>query len=163
MSTFTANVLGLNVDSSITVVDPSAANEMASKNYVDTSASNGVLYFAATSTSNSDTTQYIWPASGSAASTTEVGILIPAAGKISKLYVKATTGPASDSIVFTVRNNAVSQTLTATLAAAATTANDTTHSFTVAAGDEVTVQANPGASISSGAVNVRIGLEYTIG
>jgi len=162
--TFVAEVQDITVSGNAIIPDPIVAQDAASKNYVDTTTGPAILTFGATTTSNSpSTTTYILPGYGNADSATERGIIIPAAGKISKLYIKDTTGPAADEIVFTVRKNGSDQTLTATMSANWTTTNDTTHSFTVAAGDEVTVKAVSGASLTTGAIALRIGMEYTIG
>jgi hypothetical protein len=54
----------------------------------------------------------------------------------------ATALPAGHSIVFTYRKNGVSQPLTCTIGAAAQTCSDTTHTFSVIAGDRVALQSN---------------------
>ena len=129
---------------------------------LETTTSPSVLSFGATSSANTVTTEYIWPGYGSAASATEIGIVIPSAGKISRLYIKAATGPAGDSIVYTVRKNGTDQALTATLAIAGTSANSTTNPFTVAAGDEITIKSAPNAGLTTGAVGLRISVQMTI-
>lgn len=120
-----------------------------------------VLAFGATTTNAGDVTEYLWPGYGSAASTTEIGWICPTAGVIRDLRIKCTTGITGDSIVFTVRKNATGTAVTATLAAAATTGSDSSNAFTVAAGDEISVQINPGAAITVGATAVRVSVTFT--
>lgn len=71
------------------------------------------------------------------------------AGTIKNLYIKVLTNGASTHTPFTVRKNGVSQTLTASLLFSTLTAEDTTHSFTVAKGDLISVVVvNPGGGAS---------------
>ncbi len=80
----------------------------------------------------------------------------PAACTISHLYVNfATTSASSHETVFTVDKNTSGQTLTCTPTGAATSCNDTSHSFTVAAGsDLVSLKiANPASANSTGVIN----------
>jgi hypothetical protein len=72
----------------------------------------------------------------------------PQIGTISNFYVGTNVAPgAGQTYTVTMRKNASNQTVTCTISgAAATTCNDTTHSFSVAAADNVTVQI-----VSSGA------------
>lgn len=70
--------------------------------------------------------------------------LVPTGGSISSLYVKLGTAPgAGKSRAFTLMVNGSPSTLTCTVSDANTTANDTTHSVTVAAGDRVTIKSVP--------------------
>jgi hypothetical protein len=114
-----------------------------------------LLTFGVSSTSDTDVTEYIPPGFSIASTTDELGVIVRA-GTVNALYVKATTGPLGDVLVFKVRKNGVDQTITATLAISGLTASDTAHSFAVADGDEVTVQCNPGPGITTGAQTVRV-------
>lgn len=108
---------------------------------------------------NAATTTFLAPGSGAGSTTVEYQIPVPHAGTIRNMYIKAQTAPGSGKTdVFTVRKNGVNTTLTASVVTTATTANDTTHSFTVAAGDLVSVQ-NVAPSGSAGA-NYQACLEY---
>jgi len=71
--------------------------------------------------------------------------VIPSDGVIKDLRIRLSGAPgAGKSYVFTLRLNGAPTTLTATVAgAAATTANDTSHDVTVAAGDYVSLECNP--------------------
>ena len=89
------------------------------------------------------------------ADASEYTVRVPCAGKVSKLYVQALAAPVTQGQVVTVRKNASDQTLTATLAAAATQAEDATHSFTVAAGDRLSVKVAGVAGIATGATGLR--------
>ena len=77
---------------------------------------------------------------------------MPIAGTISKLYV-VTSGAqdARGSLVITLRNNGVSQSLTTTVPAGsgAGTFSDTSNSFTVSAGDLVSIQVTNNATTTS--------------
>lgn len=81
-----------------------------------------------------------------------VQVLAPCAGTLKNFYVRTVSSqPASGSLVLTLRKNASDQSITVTYAAgaAAATASDTTHSFTVAAGDLLTLKAVNNASGNS--------------
>lgn len=71
--------------------------------------------------------------------------LCAGAGTIKNLYVKmsASAGSDPDAYRFTLRKNGVSQSLTVTITATATTGNDTSNSFSVAAGDLLTLLIEP--------------------
>lgn len=66
----------------------------------------------------------------------------PQAGTVSNIYVNVNNAPgAGQTYTVTMRKNATNQTVTCTISgAAATSCNDTTHSFAVAAADNVSVQ-----------------------
>lgn len=79
----------------------------------------------------------------------------PFAGTVSMLYVRTSTAqPSTGSLTFTVTKNGVASTIVATIAAnaAAGQASDLTHSFTVAAGDEVEIVIQNNATSTSAAV-----------
>jgi hypothetical protein len=116
---------------------------------------------AATTPLSWPSSEYILPGFGLVVSTSEVGLVVPAAGTVSSLYIKAGTGPVGQSIPFYVRKNGVDQTLTATLAISGTTANDTTHSFSVAAGDEITIRSAANEGVTAGAQDLRIAVLLT--
>ncbi len=71
--------------------------------------------------------------------------LVAGSGTIKSLYVQMETdaGTDPDAFRFTVRKNGSSTSLTATLTADATTANDTANSFTVAPGDLLNIMIEP--------------------
>jgi hypothetical protein len=62
-------------------------------------------------------------------------------------------------MAWTVYKNNVATTLTCSVASGATTCNDTSHSFTVAAGDYLTVKSGTTASSGETLANVSIALE----
>ena len=67
--------------------------------------------------------------------------IMPTAGTFSKLYVKLSASPGSSkSWTITFRLNGASQSLAATVSESDTTANDTTHSVSVVAGDLIDIQ-----------------------
>lgn len=88
-------------------------------------------------------TGYLNPLSLCQNETTELRAQCPvsAPGTFRNLIVKLTAAPGGAvSIVYTVMLNNVDTTLTVTITGAATTASDTTHSFTVAAGDRIVLK-----------------------
>lgn len=87
---------------------------------------------------------------------------MPLAGTVKNLYVRTqTTQDAGGTLVITVRKNGSSQTLTLTIGAGATanTFSDTTHSFTIAAGDLLTIQLVNNSPGSGSATIAGISLE----
>lgn len=71
----------------------------------------------------------------------------PVAGTVKNLYVSADGAiSGANTAIFTVRKNGADQAVTCTVTAGALTANDTTHSFTVALGDLLSVKLVTSAS-----------------
>ena len=112
-----------------------------------------VFQFGAASGLNAGNARYMIPGLA-AASTTEYLVPCPIAGKLSKLYVKGTSALSGDSCVFVVQVDGVASALTCTMANGATSANDTTHTVSVTAGQTLSVKATAGASYSSGGANL---------
>ena len=120
------------------------------------------LCFGALATNNADVTEYLLPGYGLAATATEGGIIVTEAGIIQHFYVKCATGPVGDSIVFTVRKNGAPTAVVVTLTAGTTSGSDIANSTTVVPGDEITIEANPGGSISGGATAVKVSVGLTL-
>lgn len=73
------------------------------------------------------------------ATESDTNIVMPCAGTIKKLFIRTSTAPGgTDTLSVTARKNGVSQTLVATITGTETYAQDTSNSFTVAAGDNLT-------------------------
>jgi hypothetical protein len=110
------------------------------------------------------TTSYCGPGNNGATST-ELLVRFPKAGKLSNLYAIATSAVVGDSLVIRVKTGSTSSpsnsSLTCTIAASGTTAADTTNTVTVAAGDYMSISATPGGSYSSGGANLRVSLAFT--
>lgn len=129
-----------------------------------TSLGVGVLCFGNASTAADTTARYLRPFfSSAAADTTEVKIRVPAAGRVSGLYVQSSSATAGDTTVITVRKNGSDTALTCTVAAAGTQAADATNSFTVVAGDAISVKVVSGASIATGLTNPTVTMAFTQG
>lgn len=87
---------------------------------------------------------------GSASEVNVQSTLIPINGQITKLYAAVDTAPgASKSIVVTVRKNFSDTAMTCTISDSNTSCSDTTNSFTVVPGDDITMKYVSSASISS--------------
>lgn len=69
-----------------------------------------------------------------------VSCVAPCAGTISDFYVNFSVAPGAGNYVLTLRKNGVDTTVVCTVTNPATSASDTTHSFTVAAGDYITIK-----------------------
>ncbi len=80
---------------------------------------------------------------GVAASSTEYPLsIVRRAGTVRNLYCFLATAPGgADTADFTVRKNGADQTVTCQIAAAATACNDTSNTFTVVAGDRISIKA----------------------
>lgn len=99
-----------------------------------------IVAFGNSSVPNSGT-NYLRPSyRDSAADTTEVKLAVPFTGVVRAVYVNAGTAAAGGSHVFTVRKNGVDTTLTVTLAAAATSASNTSTTLNVTAGDLLSIK-----------------------
>lgn len=100
--------------------------------------------------------------SNGVSNTTEnlVETIVATGGTISKLRINLTAAPSTGkSFVYTLRVNGVDSALTCTVADAATTASDTTHSVSVAAGDRVSIKAVPSGTPT--ASTVRLCVSFT--
>ena len=98
-----------------------------------------MLTFASTGIT-AGATEYMGSFSSNA-SAAKTNLVMPFACTLKNMYVVAETAPgAGQNNTYTLFKNGVGQTLTATMADTATTANDTTNSVTFAAGDTVTVR-----------------------
>lgn len=96
-----------------------------------------------------------------AADSTEVFLTAPRAGKLSTLYLKATSAPVGGTVTVTVRKNGLDTSLLATIALLGTTASDTSNTVTVAAGDTISVKGLGNAGYGSGCANLTACFAYT--
>ena len=96
-----------------------------------------------------------------AASATELQIPISRSGTIRNLHVNVVgAGTGAATVTFTVRKNGVDTTLLSTISNTATgAANDTTHSFTVVAGDLVSISILKSGAVAAGQTNVVASVE----
>jgi hypothetical protein len=146
------------------VLDPASAQDAATKNYVDTKSGPTEIVFGNSATSAAAGTFFLDPCFGvRTATANEIRIYCGAAGTISNLYLFQRVGSTGGNCVYTVRKNGVDQTLTATIAAAGTTGNDTAHSFTVAKGDYISIKQVAGGGTSAGATDVTATVLFTLG
>jgi hypothetical protein len=84
--------------------------------------------------------------------------VLPDGGTIDKFYVNANAPGAGTSYAYTVDKNGSTTTATCSIADAATTCNDTSHSFSVAAGDDAQIQAVP--TNTPAAATAALGVRY---
>jgi len=94
-------------------------------------------------------TRYLSPDLATAASSEVMVFMATRAGTLRDLYVHCTAPGTSESVVFTVRKNGSSTSLTATISNTATDANDTSNTATVAAGDRISVSAVTSATATT--------------
>lgn len=107
------------------------------------SLSAATLYFAQPGASAATTTEFRWP--------------VTYTQEIRNLYVKLGTAPGGgETVVITLRKNGSNQTLSVTISGTDTTGNDTTHTFTVAAGDELSI----GVTTSGGGTPANVTIGY---
>ena len=103
-------------------------------------------------------TVYLSPR-GAHATESSTAVVFPIASVLKRVRVVADGSPgAGKSFTYTLRVNGIDQAVTATMADAATTASDLTHSVTVAAGDTVSVKlvTSAGASTREHAVSLDV-------
>lgn len=85
--------------------------------------------------------------------------LISSAGVIENLFAEVTTAPGTgETVTITLRLNGADTALTCTISGTGTTASDTTHTVTVAAGDSVCYKTV--TSASSAAAGIRFSCQY---
>lgn len=105
----------------------------------------------------SATANTFWGIQGLDVSATEFEVeqIIPTAGVVKNFYVELdgspNNGAGTQTYTFTVMQNSVASAITCNISEAATTCNDTTNSFTVAAGDGVSIR----SSIAAGTPTIR--------
>ena len=146
---------------------PTSSGDAVNKDYVDANFGGMVLYFGNEDTPGSADEAALDPGHGARTSPLVAGaypsLRVPRAGKLAKLYVSAFTGPGTSGIDITVYVNGSPTTITCTLAAAGTSASDTSHATTVAAGDLVSIHVKGNGGISAGATEISASLLFTNG
>jgi len=146
---------------------PTNASDAATKSYVDSTSGGGVLYFGNEDTPGSASEVALDPGFGARTAPVVSGpypsIAAPRAGKLSKLYITAFTGPGTSSIDFTVYVDGNPTAITCELAASGTSASDLSHSVSVTEGQKITVHGKGRGGISAGAAEVAATLLFTNG
>lgn len=118
-------------------------------------------FWSALGTLSAGTTYFAAPGGFTAVAAPEPKFPVPHACTVKNLYIRVGTAPGgSDTLIVTVRKNSSDQTLTVTLTGAATTGNDTTHTFSMAAGDILSISAV--VSATGAPANLTIGLELAL-
>lgn len=108
------------------------------------------------------TTHYLKPGFVAAISTTtEIQVPVPRAGKVSKLFLNSRVAVADGDQTFTVRKNGVDTTVIAVLEDGLTTGNSGTTSFTVVAGDLLSVKVASNGAVSTSAIDITATLSFT--
>jgi len=64
---------------------------------------------------------------------------IPCSGTFKNLYIKLSSNASANSAIFTVRKNGVNQSIVVTIPSGQSSGNDITNSFTVSAGDKISI------------------------
>jgi hypothetical protein len=120
-----------------------------------------VLTFGVGDTTTSAAARYFAPGFITTASSTEIKIAISRPGTLRNLRVWAgAVGTDAQTVTFTVRKNGVDTTITCSLSNdAAGAASDTTHSVTVAQGDQISISIVKAAGVTAGQTNVCASLE----
>jgi hypothetical protein len=146
---------------------PTNASDAATKSYVDSTSGGGVLYFGNEDTPGSASEVALDPGFGARTAPVVSGpypsIAAPRAGKLSKLYITAFTGPGTSGIDFTVYVDGNPTAITCELAASGTSASDLSHSVSVTEGQKITVHGKGRGGISAGAAEVAATLLFTNG
>jgi hypothetical protein len=109
------------------------------------------------------TTRYLSPGFDPAtASTTRVPWVANVAGNINRLFILHDT-PAGNgaAIVYTVRKNAVAQTLTVSLASTSSSGSDVANTFACAAGDVIDIEVTKAASVGTSPSNIAATFRFT--
>jgi hypothetical protein len=96
-----------------------------------------------------------------AADSTEVLLVAPKAGKCSMLFAIGTSNAAGGNVRVTVRKNGSDTALTCDVLSGASAASDETNTFTVAAGDTLSVKALGLSGYTSGLANLQVSFAVT--
>jgi pectate lyase-like protein len=92
--------------------------------------------------------------------TVELQWTAPRVGTIRNLRVNCTAGVGSLNVTYTVRKNGVNTTLTTTFNNTLTASSDTTHSFTVVAGDLISIQITKVSAPATPQTNIAATVEF---
>lgn len=119
--------------------------------------------FGAGSVGTAATALFLAPGYVSVAGAAEISFAVTRAGTVRKLNInQATAGTTAETNTYTVRKNGVDTTLTAAMLNTATgVVSDTTHSFTVVAGDVISISCVKTGVVGAGATNVTGSLEIS--
>ena len=122
----------------------------------------GVLMWGNSGISTTTTTRYLTPGwTDTIATVSPVQFRVPKVGTIRNLYVRHNTvGAGSVNVTYTVRKNNANQALAVTMLASASDGNDTSNSFTVAAGDLIDVMVTKANSLITSPSNITAVVEY---
>ena len=130
---------------------------------IQTALTSCLLFGGASGFNVSTTTQYLTPGGViGVMGTVETFLVVPKAGRISNMQAVCSTGSTTQGWTIFVRQNAVNSALTQTVATGALTGNDTTHSFTVAAGDKISVSYTAISGCTVAPINVGVSMLYTM-
>ncbi len=121
----------------------------------------GVIVFGTGSTTTVATAVFLAPGWIATAIATEIQEAVTRPGTVRNLFIQAATaGVTAGANVYTVRKNAVDTALTASIDNTATGAtSDTTHSFTVVAGDLLSTKVVKAGVVGTGQANVTAAME----
>lgn len=153
------DTLSLKIADSGSPGNPGDMTYMAS--YTSTTANESPWFTCASGLPSDDSTKYTGAIAGVSLSTnTEAETMVmPTDGVIDKLYLQTASAPgATETTVVTLVKNGSDTALTATVANAATTANDTTNTVSVSAGDKVYLKVVDSSGSASG--NCAIGMRW---
>lgn len=103
-------------------------------------AVSGVFTWAEASFGALAGTYYLGLGAAAASTSNEYKVRVPATGKLRNLYALAGVAPSGGTAAVTVRVNGADTAITCTVADGGTTAQDTTHSVNVNAGDQVSIK-----------------------
>ena len=127
-----------------------------------TTPASGMVLWGNSGIGTSTTSRYLSPGYTDAiAPTSSIQMRVPKAGTIKNLYVRQNTaGVGGVNLTYTVRKNGTNQTLAVTLLATANDANDTTHTFSVAAGDLIDIVVTKAGTITTSPADIIASVEY---
>lgn len=149
------------------VVDPAAAQDAATKNYIDTKSAPMLISFGNSSFTGlaANNTYYLssWYGSGTAASATEQTIVVPA-GKCQKLFLNIGVNTRSaGTATFTVRKGGSNQSMVVVVNSTALTWSDISHAFTVADGDVLSISIALSSAWVGSLTGYQVSLVLTLG
>lgn len=149
------------------VVDPAAAQDAATKNYVDTKSAPLLISFGNSSFTGlaANNTYYLssWYGSGTAAGASEQTIVVPA-GKCQKLLLNIGVNTRSaGTATFTVRKNASNQTMVVVVNSTGLAWSDVAHAFSVADGDILSISIALSSAWVGSLTGYQVSLLLTLG
>lgn len=143
-ATFSGGAVDVGSQKITSLATPTANTDACTKAYADGLSRASILQFSIDAgemvADGAEHQMFAFGGARTAGGVVEVYILAPCAGTVTALYANNGSGALPNGLLFKTYISGVAQTVTATVSGGTGVASDTSHSFTVAAGDLINVR-----------------------